>query len=612
MGAQPATLTTQPRPARRTRDATHAAATSVTVWLTGLIVVSAVVRFIAALWTPVPWIFADELDYSELAKSFAATGHFAIRDVPGLANGPVYPLLISPAYALFDNVPHAYVAIKAINAAVISLVALPVFFLARRLVSQGWAITAAALSLTVPSLAYSGMVMTENVFLPLFAVTVLAVVRALERPTAGRQVLAVALVGLAVATRSQAIFLAPAVLTAIALVIAGDAVAAGKHRPRALLESSLRFMPTMVAFGLAVAAVALREAASGRSLLAIFGQAEGVWHASYSAGAIAKWFVYHVAELDLYSGILPFAAFLVLGSFVFARGDRQARVVAAVFVSTTFWLLLTAAAFISSVSSYDVHTETARISDRYTFYALPLMLIAIVAWVARRLPRSVPATAIAAAVAGLLPLAVPYKTYIRNDMIPDTFGLLPWATKQGPRLVASSNVELRIALISLVLACLFVLLRPPRLPVVVIGLVVLIMAAVSSSVVVRTHEAASYAALWIKSDKAWVDRALPGTANTVVIWTGHTDPHVVWETEFFNRSVGDIYYLRQPSWAGLPEQQIDVRHAMLVDASGRPLRAAYILADPWVVLRAPIVARDRVSGMRLYRLGGRPARIGAF
>ena len=51
----------------------------------------------------------DELVYSELAKSFAASGHFEIRGAPsGGSYGFVYPVLISPAYRLFDSVPDAY------------------------------------------------------------------------------------------------------------------------------------------------------------------------------------------------------------------------------------------------------------------------------------------------------------------------------------------------------------------------------------------------------------------------------------------------------------------------------------------------------------------------
>jgi hypothetical protein len=581
---------------------------SAVAWLAGLVVGSTLVRFALTSLIPAPWIFADELKYSELAKSFAASGHFAVRDVPGLGLGPLYPVLISPAYALFDSLPHAWTAIRLINSILMSLSAIPAYLLARRLVSRSWAITGAALVLLIPSLGYAGVVMTENLFLPLFLTTMLAIVAALDRPTVGRQLVAVALVGLGLLTRPQAIALVPALVTAVAVVALGDRRAEG----RGFLRGLRVYAATLVALIGGIVAIVAWEAAQGRAVAASFGDAQGVWHLHYSAAAIARWFLYEVSELDLYAGVLPFAAFVVLAMSVFDRSDRTLRVVSAVFVSAALWVLVTAAAFVSTVANYDVHTPTARISDRYTFYALPLMMIALVAWAAGRLRRRVAPMVAAAVIAGVLPLVLPYRKLIRNDIIPDAFGLLPWTRVEGGLLVAIPNVTAKVAVASLVLGALFVLLRGPRLTRFLPILVALYLLAVLSAVIGRTHATSEFAAQFIQSKRAWIDEAIGPQSHAVVIYSGRADAHVVWENEFFNRSVGTVYYLREPSWAELPEQQLDVRDGALVDASGRPLRARYVLADPWVVLRARVVARDPVSGMRLYRVGGRVARLGVL
>ena len=70
------------------------------VWLAGLVVASTAFRYALARRIAAPWIMVDELIYSELAKSFAATGHFLVRDHQTAAYGFVYPVLISPAWAL--------------------------------------------------------------------------------------------------------------------------------------------------------------------------------------------------------------------------------------------------------------------------------------------------------------------------------------------------------------------------------------------------------------------------------------------------------------------------------------------------------------------------------
>ena len=65
-----------------------------------------------------PFIMVDELIYSELARSFAAGDGFQVRGAPAAGFSLVYPILISPAYALFDSLPEAYAAVKTLNALV--------------------------------------------------------------------------------------------------------------------------------------------------------------------------------------------------------------------------------------------------------------------------------------------------------------------------------------------------------------------------------------------------------------------------------------------------------------------------------------------------------------
>ena len=145
-------------------------------WVTALVVVSTGIRYALTRQAVAPWIMVDELIYSELAKSFAAGGHFLVREHATAAYGIVYPILLAPAWAIFKAVPDAYAAAKAINAFVMSLAAVPAYFLARRMLSMPLALAAAALTVSVPSMVYTGTIMTENAFYPIFLATVLAVV----------------------------------------------------------------------------------------------------------------------------------------------------------------------------------------------------------------------------------------------------------------------------------------------------------------------------------------------------------------------------------------------------------------------------------------------------
>ena len=592
-----------PATAARTRPAARVFELHAALWLAGLVAFSAVARFLVALWMPAPWIFADELRYSEFAKSFAANGHFSMRGVGGLDVGPLYPVLVSPAYAVFSSVPDAYVAIKAINAVAMSLAAVPAYLLARRLLTKPWSLAAAALTLAVPSMTYTGMVMTENLFYPLFLFTALAMVRMFERPAAGRQLAVLALIGLTCLTRPQGVALLAALLCAIA-------VDAWWERP--VSRRLARYLPTWLALGAGLLAVAALQLARGRSFLSIFGSAQGAWHQHHSPVAIARWFVYHVAELDLYSGVLPFAAFLLLATFLFRRGERSLKIFALVSVSCAVWTLLVAATFAAGLSRYDPHA-ISHVIDRYTFYVMPLLAIALLAWVTGRVPSSDATVAAAAAAAGLLPLVLPFGRLIGNPSVADTLGLLLWAKSEAGVIVAMPHALARVAVATFVLAALVFLLRRPRLTTLAPLLVLIYFAAAFSAAQFRMHAVSAGVSVAAGQKPGWIDQAIGPDEEAVVIWSGRADPHVIWENEFFNRSVGRVYYLREAPWAGLPEVKLTVnrRTGRLVDAAGTPVRARFALVDPWVVLRGRVVARDRRSGMRLYRLSGQTARISA-
>jgi 4-amino-4-deoxy-L-arabinose transferase-like glycosyltransferase len=129
-----------------------------------IVVCSALLRIVLARRMVAPWIMVDELIYSELAKSFAQHGQFLVRDVPSNGYGFVYPVLIAPAFRLFSSVPQAYTAAKVIDSVLMSLAAVPAYLLARRVVRPSLALVAAALTVAVPSLVYTGTLMTETVF----------------------------------------------------------------------------------------------------------------------------------------------------------------------------------------------------------------------------------------------------------------------------------------------------------------------------------------------------------------------------------------------------------------------------------------------------------------
>ncbi len=545
---------------------TLARAVPVWVWLAGIVALSSAVRYGFGRRMVAPWIMVDELIYSELAKSFAAAGEFALRGEPaGNAYGIVYPILISPAWALFAAVPDAYTAAKAINAFVISLAAVPAYLLARRVVSQASALAVAALTLLLPSMLYAGTLMTENAFLPIFLTAALLLVLTLERPSPGRVVALLAVSGVAFLTRAQAVALLPAILTAPLL--------AGRRL------RDYRWLYGLTAAG--VVLVLAAQWARGSGPLALLGAYRSAEERSYDAGDVAKWLLYHVAELDLALWFLPFAAFLAL---VVARRNPFLAATA----SLSAWLLLQVAAFASQ--------HSLRIEERNVLYLFPLFLVALALWLER--PPALRFSVAAAGIAAVLPVVIPYEELIETSATSDTFGLLPWWE------VHAWGLPLDLVWLAALGAgaAVVALLWTPRL--VALAAVGFLFALSSWAVEVRIRDA-SIGSLFqgiTNPQRDWIDRAVDG--EVAALYSPRSDYQTVFQNEFFNRSVGAVYHMGIAVPSGLAQQSAPLDP----ETGSLGFSAPYVLTHESVPLAGRVVARDRTKETVVVETAG-PVRV---
>jgi hypothetical protein len=552
------------------------------LWLTAIVAGSILLRVALARRMVAPWIMVDELIYSELAKSLAAHATFQIRGHAAHGFGFLYPILIAPAFRI-ASVSRAYGVAKAIDSVTMSLAAVPAYLLARRVLQPGLALLVAVLTVAVPSMVYTGTLMTENLFYPVFLFAALALVLVLERPTLPRIALLLALTFVAFLTRTQAVAIAPALLTAPLLL--------GRRRLR-----EFRLLYALVAGGALL--VLAFEVVRGSSPLAVLGAYRVTTSAHYSAGDILKWLVYHVGELDLYVGVAPFAAMI----FLLTTRERRTPFAAAA-ASLTAWLVLEVAAFAA--------TQSQRIEERNMFFVAPFFFIALCWWVERGLPRprtAAVATVVAAALVGV----VPYSGLINGNAAADTLAFLPLWTLQDT-VITLDEVAAIAVLGAIVLGAAF-LLVPRRwalaLPAAVLVWFALTLAAIETNPHGGIHEL-SLQALFGGTTKLnepdWIDRTVGRDANVAFLWTG--DPErksSLWENEFFNRSIGPVYDVGPPAPGGLPSTavHIDPDDGLLVGA--KP--AQYVLTDTSVPVDGDVAGTDLQRGLVLYRVGG-PLRI---
>jgi hypothetical protein len=564
------------------------------IWLVALVACSTVVRFGFARHMVGPWIMIDEIVYSELAKSFASSGHFAVREAPTTGYGFVYPVLISPAYALFRDIPTVYTGIKVINSLLMSLAAVPAYLIARRVVSPGYALVVALLTVAVPSTFYAGTVMTENAFYPIFILAVLALLVALERPLWWTVLLFLAGLLLAYETRAQAVALLPAALTAPLLL------AALNRRWRDVLGHRLLYL---IAGGLAVLAV-LAEVVRGRSVRSLLGAYSAATHSSYGVRDVARWLLWHLSELELYVGIVPVLALILL--CVDARRLTNAqRVLVGTTVSVVAWFAVEVAAFASQPS-------VLRIEERNLFYVAPLLFACLLLWIERGLPRGRIALPIAGAAVVVLAAAVPYERFIDTSATSDTFGVLTlWSVAEWTNTHAE-DIRWLVTILAIVLVLLAAFIRRRWalvLPAIVFGLYLVAVQPVDS----RTQRASIGAVFQgiTKPDRDWITAAVRSTDPKLVsvVWTGATDRLTVNQNEFFNRAVGDIYTTNGPVPGGLAQTPVtfDRRTGRFL-AEGKVVRVRDLLGDTSLSWYGHLIAHDAKKGLVLLRVNG-PLRV---
>src|SRR5919198_710127 len=124
-----------------------------------------------------PWLFGDELELTQLARSIAETGHPARRGDPYTFKS-LYTYLMAPAW-LLDDVHQAYATIRYLGVILMTLTVFPAYGIARMIVGKWPALFVAAGAAAIPAVAYAPMIVEEPLAYPYATLTFFLVLRAL-------------------------------------------------------------------------------------------------------------------------------------------------------------------------------------------------------------------------------------------------------------------------------------------------------------------------------------------------------------------------------------------------------------------------------------------------
>jgi hypothetical protein len=355
-------------------------------WLGAIVAASFLARTLTGWLRASPVYFPDEYIYSELGRSIADQGRPLVRGASAHFPALLQPLLTAPAW-LFDDVETSYRLVQLTGALVMSLAAVPVYFVARRLgLGSVLALALAGLSLAVPDMLYASWILADPFAYPLVLAALAAGVAALGRPTRSAQIAFVAFAGLATLARVQFVVLPFCFLLA--------ALALG------LRERSVRrvFSEQRLAFGLFALALVPFAVAGPNGVLGYY---HGVLDLHLSAPAIGKWAAAD-AMLVLYSCGWVLAPGALLGLVLAIWRPRSRAELAFGCLGSLFALAVFFQAGLYAANG------AGRIQERYFFYVLPLVFLAFGLFASRGWPHRVPHALLAAgliAVSARIPLA---------------------------------------------------------------------------------------------------------------------------------------------------------------------------------------------------------------
>jgi hypothetical protein len=503
-----------PSAERRSFGAVRVGAVPAWVGLPGIVLASFLLRLAAAFAHSTPLYFPDEYIYGGLARSLATSGRLAIRGTSAHFPALLEPLLAAPFW-LFGDPVLAYRLTQGLNALAMSVAAIPVYLLARRLgLGSGLALGAAALAVACPDLLYASFVMADPIAYPLVLGGIYVGVCALERPTRRAQLAFVALGAAATFARLQYVVL-PAAFVVAAVVLERRRVLRVHRLPLALLAAPV------------VAALAVGPSR-------VLGYYSGIAHLHVGVGSILHWAAADAMLLAYSAGWILVPSALIGFALALARPrDRAERSFGVLVFVFALGLFAEAALYASSGST--------RFQERYLFTLLPLVAPAFGLYVTRGWPHRLWLGALAAGMV-VLSARIPLSGFTAADNKQDSPFLFAVFRLESILGVGSGALAVALAAAALSLAAVAVA-RRPRGAAVAVGLAVVAAGAASvGAFAFDARNARNVRSSHLPPDLRWIDHAAAGPVT--LLQTPGAPRGRALEQLFWNRSVNRIVLLK--------------------------------------------------------------------
>jgi hypothetical protein len=540
---------------------------------------------------PVPTIFTDEVELTQLSRAIAETGEPARRGEPyGVATLVAY--FLAPVWWVASS-STAYAAAKLLLVLAMTATLFPAYGLARLVVSRWYALGAAAGATAVPALAYSPILVEEPLAYPISTTALWLVARALAEPRWSSIGLAAFAAVVAALTRTQlAILLGVLLLGLLWLVWESDLA----RRWRAEWSGWDRAGAAVLVLGAALAFSAFvgHYSTSWRNTTGFY-KDRILDHGTWALGALA-----------IGIGIVP----MLVGIAALARPRSEPRDPRTrAFVVTSVAALAAFAGYAAIKGAYLSTVYGTVIVERNLIYLAPILFAATALAVERGGGRW---WALAAAAA--FTVYVVAATPLQLDRYPnyEAHGLSIAAFANRELEWPEGRIELALLVVcALALAVVLALRRLRRgsgAYRAVAGVTAVFVLSWTLTAQVYAAEGERDLSTRIATNLAkpfdWVERETEG-APVVVIGQQITDPTGVWLTEFFNPSIRKMWSLdgTAPGPGPILTPDLEATDGTLTPPPG----AEYALAVNGVELQGDPVARRGTD--TLYRIEGDVLRL---
>ena len=497
------------------------------------------------------WVMPDELGYVKQAIHLGNTGWFSMgRDMYYNSPGQLFALVFWPIFK-WMSMPDAFTWGHRFGAFVLASTAIPGYLLARNVLrSNPAAIVVAALTVAVPWVCVALSFMSEVTAYPAFVWALWAMHRALARPSARADAVALVAMAFAFFGRTQFLFLPGVFVAAMVLhaVLYRDEEQRIADRLRTLGREHRVLIAGLLGTAVLVGALLLVGEA-GQTLLGAY---RGPLHGDLLPNDILYTSRQYLVYLTLELGILPLPLALVwvLGTLV-RPADRSQHAFAVLAVCLT------------TVLTLEVMSFTLRYSgtgDRYIFYLAPVLFVGAAGCLleGRRVWWAVvPAFLLTAWMVSGIPIVAQPPTILSPGLAFHTV-MAGWAPKLGGVIgwhTLRFSTATWIGLLVVAPALLYALRRwggDLRLVIPVLALVLGFSFANTAWTVHKFSAMQGTPSKEFVEKRDWVDQAAGRHAHVgVLIATLGDAPGTTatwYDTSFWNRSIDGAYHTPRAGW----------------------------------------------------------------